>query len=94
MQADASSAVAPPEASGRGEALAVTPGRLPAGLPLALALALTDAPSEVEGPALTGGGPVEGARRLLLLAPGPELLVLDISDDAARPSPDNAQPRG
>lgn len=67
-----------------GEALAVTPRRLPAGLPFAMALALTDAPSDA---ALAGGGPIEGARRLLLLAPGPELVVLDVSDDAARPQP-------
>lgn len=75
----------PPVASSRGEALAITPRRLPAGLPLAMALALTDAPSEVEGPAaLAGGGSVEGARRLLLLAPGPELVVLDVPGDEAR----------
>ena len=92
-QAGASSADAPPEASSTGKALAVTPQRLPAGLPLAMALALTHAPSEAEGPAQAGGDPTEGARRLLLLAPGLELVVLDVSDDAARPSPAGPQPR-
>ena len=92
-QAGAGGAGAPPEAGSVGEALAVTPRRLPAGLPLAMALALTDAPSEAGGPALAGGGPTEGARRLLLLAPGPDLLVLDVSDDAARPTPASARLR-
>jgi len=72
-------------------AAAVARRRLPGKLPVAIAMALTG------GGGGGGGGadaaeepePVEGSgarpgRRLLLVAPGPELVVLDVSDLQAR----------
>ena len=86
MQADAGGAGAMLEA-GRGEAVAIAPRCLPAGLPLAIAVALTNAPSGAEGAApQADGASAEGAHRLLLLAPGPELVILDIPGDEARPN--------
>lgn len=61
--------------------LAVVPRRLPGKLPLAMALALTGGTGAAE---CFGAGP---GPRLLLLAPGLELVVLNVRDPEVRLHP-------
>ncbi|KAK9825655.1 hypothetical protein WJX81_005809 [Elliptochloris bilobata] len=87
-QVGAGASAAPEEAVGTEDAYpggaAITPRRLPAGLPLATALALTVVPGNAESAAdVAKGGSGGGACRLLLLAPGPELVVLGVPGDQA-----------
>ncbi len=70
-------------------AAAVARRRLPGKLPVAIAMALMGGGGGGGADAAEEPEPVEGSgaqlgRRLLLVAPGPELVVLDVSDPQAR----------